>query len=116
MKLIGALNSSTRTADQTESARFWAGAASSVWNRAAASACRRRRLDLCENARLFALLNMATADAIFACWESKYYFEFWRPIHAIRLADTDWNPLTAADPARVPLIVTPPYPEYYSGH
>jgi hypothetical protein len=73
-------------------------------------------LNLYENARLFVLLNLATADAIFSAWDAKYYFELWRPIHAIQLADTDGNPRTTADPAWLPLIVTPPYPEYDSGH
>ena len=116
VKRVGAVHSVSRTADQTESARFWAGAGSSVWNRAAASASRQRNFNLSENARLFALLNMATADAIFAAWDAKYHFELWRPIHAIRLADTDSNPSTIADPQWVPLIATPNYPEYDSGH
>jgi hypothetical protein len=116
VKLVGSLNSPFRSDDQTESARFWAGAAASAWNRAAVSASERRGLSLSENARLFALLNIAAFDAIITCWESKYYFGLWRPIHAIRLADTDLNPLTVADPTWTPLIVTPPYPEYDSGH
>ena len=116
VKRVGAVDSVSRTADQTESARFWAGAGSSVWNWAAASASRQRIFNLSENARLFALLNMATADTIFATWDAKYHFELWRPIHAIRLADTDSNPRTIADPQWVPLIATSNYPEYDSGH
>lgn len=113
---VGALVSATRTADQTESARFWAGTAASFWNRAAVTASQNRHLTLSENARLFALLNIAQADALIACWDSKLWFNFWRPITAIRLADTDGNPGTTADAAWLPLINTPPYPEYYSGH
>jgi hypothetical protein len=113
---VGALVSDTRTADQTESARFWAGAAASIWNRAAVSVARERNTTLSQNARLFALLNIAAADAIIATWDAKYYFEFWRPITAIRLASTDGNPATIEQSNWVPLIVTPPYPEYPSGH
>jgi hypothetical protein len=117
VKRVGAIGSVYRTADQTESARFWAMSnPGSIWNRAAASASLRRHLNLSDNARLFALLNIAAADAIFTCWDSKYYFSFWRPVTAIRLAGTDPNPRTSADSAWVPLIVTPPYPDYYSGH
>ena len=113
---VGAINSSTRTADQTEAARFWAGTANSFWNRAAASASRAHHLTLSENARLFAVLNVAQADAIISCWDSKYYFVFWRPITAIREANTDSNPDTTADPAWTPLLITPNYPDYDSGH
>lgn len=116
VKLVGELSSAARTADQTESARFWAGTAASVWNRAAATAARRRHTTLSENARLFALLNIATADAVIACWDNKYFFEFWRPITAIRLASTDGNPLTIEQADWTPLVATPPYPEYDSGH
>jgi hypothetical protein len=113
---VGSLNSVTRTADQTLAARFWAATANSFWNRAAADASRAHHLTLSENARLFALLNIAEADAIISCWDSKYFFVFWRPITAIQLADTDGNPATVADPTWTPLLVTPNYPEYDSGH
>jgi hypothetical protein len=116
VKLVGAQASAVRTADQTESARFWAGAAASVWNRAAATAARRRHTTLSANARLFALLNAAAADAIIASWDNKYFFEFWRPITAIRLAGSDGNSLTIEQADWTPLVPTPPYPEYDSGH
>jgi hypothetical protein len=116
-KKVGEIDSIYRTADQTEAARFWAlSNPGSVWNRAAQSASLKRHLNLSENARLFALLNVATVDAILTCWDSKYFYSAWRPVTAIRLADTDLNPRTSADSQWVPLIVTPPYPEYYSGH
>lgn len=105
-----------RTADQTQSARFWAGTALSFWNRAAVTASLDRHLTLSENARLFALLNVAVADTIISAWDAKYFFELWRPITAIRLADTDGNPATIEQLGWRPLIVTPPYPEYDSGH
>jgi hypothetical protein len=116
VKLVGERVSAARTADQTESARFWAGTALSFWNRAAATAALQRHTTLSENERLFALLNVAVADAVIAAWDSKYYFELWRPITAIRLASTDGNDATIEQSDWTPLIVTPPYPEYYSGH
>jgi membrane-associated phospholipid phosphatase len=69
-----------------------------------------------ENARLFALVNIASADAVIACWDAKYTYVFWRPITAIPLAGTDGNPATAEDQAWTPLLVTPGFPEYPSGH
>jgi hypothetical protein len=113
---LGSATSMTRTADQTEAARFWFGTAPAFWNRAAVTAARARNLTLSEDARLFAVLTVAQADAIISCWDSKYFFELWRPITAIRLADTDGNPATMADPTWTPLLATPPYPEYDSGH
>ena len=113
---IGAQAAGHRTAAQTQSARFWGGAASSVWNRAAANAARARDTTLSQNARLFALLNASAADAIMVGWESKRFFELWRPITAIRLADTDGNSLTIADSTWTPLLTTPPYSDYLSGN
>ena len=116
VKEDGEATSTTRTIDQTESARFWGGTALSFWNRAAATAAQQRRITLSENARLFALLNVAVADSAIAAWDAKYHFELWRPITAIRLASTDGNPETIEQSTWTPLLVTPPYPEYYSGH
>jgi hypothetical protein len=116
VKLVGEAASAARTPDQTQSARFWAATALTFWNRAADSAAQERHLTLSENARLFAVLNVAVADAIIAAWDSKYSFELWRPITAIRLADTDGNPATTEQLDWKPLITTPNYPEYYSGH
>ena len=97
VKLVGEAVTLARTADQTVAARFWAGTAAGFWNRAAAAASRERHLTLSDNARLFALLNVAIADAVISCWDAEYFFEFWRPITAIREANTDGNPAT--DPA-----------------
>jgi hypothetical protein len=69
-----------------------------------------------ENARLFALLNMTGADAYIACWEAKLRYNYVRPVTAIRSADGAGNPAISADPAWEPLVVTPPHPEYPSGH
>jgi len=69
-----------------------------------------------ENARLFALLNLAMADAAICAWDAKLTYAFWRPVTAIRAADSDDNPGTTADPGWSSLIVTPPFPDYVSGH
>ena len=116
VKLVGEAGSLARTADQTVAVRFWAGTAAAFWNRAAAAASRERHLTLSDNARLFALLNVAITDAVISCWDAKYFFEFWRPITAIRLADTDGNPDTNPQPNWTPLLTTPNYPDYDSGH
>jgi hypothetical protein len=116
VKDVGRLISMTRTADQTEIARFWNGNTPVGWNRIALSVSEVSDLSLSENSRLFALLNVAMADAVIACWETKYYYSFWRPITAIRLADTDGNPGTTEDPSWTPLLTTPGHPDYLSGH
>jgi len=116
VKRVGEAVTTERTADQTQSARFWAGTAPTFWNRTAVAAAEQRDTSLSENARLFALMNMAIADSVFTTWEAKYHFLFWRPIHAITLASTDGNDLTIEQPGWTPLIATPAYPEYSSGH
>ena len=71
---------------------------------------------LVQDARLFASLHLAEADAVFAIWDAKYTYDFWRPVTAIQDADTDGNPDTAADPTWTPLLATPNHPSYVSGH
>lgn len=121
VKEIGKSDSLTRTPDQTAIAKFWANGAGTFtppghWNQIAedASALTGNSLEDC--ARLFALLNIALADAAIVCWDSKYQYNFWRPITAIGQADKDNNPNTTADPQWQPLLTTPPFPEYMSGH
>src|SRR5215203_845343 len=116
VKDIGSLTSVTRTADQTQIARFWNGNTPVGWNRIAVSVSQERELSLSQNSRLLALLNVAMADAVIACWEAKYHYSFWRPISAIRLADTDGNPGTTQDASWSSLITTPAHPDYPSGH
>ena len=121
VKTVGALNSATRTAEQTQIARFWlesAGTAGAAghWNRIAQTVSVARGLSVAEEARLFAVLNMAEMDAGVACWDGKYTYNYWRPITGIRAADTDGNGDTAADPAWSPLLATPAHPSYASGH
>lgn len=116
-RTMGSAASTLRSDDETLAVRFWAaGTGVSLWNRLAAALSQERSFDLSRNARLFAQLNLAIADATIACWEAKYHYVFWRPVTAIPLADTDGNAATEADPAWSPLLVTPAHPEYPSGH
>jgi len=114
-KSLGSASSSTRTAEQTLIANYWAGNSSISWNRVASSLAIARHTTLSENARLFALMNLAMADASIAGWDSKLHFMSWRPVTAIPLADS-LNPDTVADPNWQPLLVTPRHPEYVSAH
>ncbi len=116
VKSLGAINSVTRTAYQTETALFWAENSQITWNHIAQSAAVTRQNSLAENARLFAFLNIAGADTAIAVFDSKYTYDFWRPIAAIRAADTDGNPDTVPDPTWTPLLVTPAHPDYTSQH
>ncbi len=116
-KYMGSLTTTLRTPDETAYAQFWATSTPIYnWNGVALSLGAQRPMTLLENARLFAELNVAMADAAIAIWDAKYHFVTWRPITAITLADTDDNPLTAADPSWVPLVVTPAHPEYPAAH
>jgi hypothetical protein len=116
IKEIGNLTSGTRTQDQTDLARFWVSTAPQVWNPAARQVAIAQGLTLSQNARAFALLNVAGADAFIASWDAKFANNQWRPMTAIRAADSDGNPETIADPSWTPLLVTPPFPDYIAGH
>jgi hypothetical protein len=105
-----------RTAEQTQIGLFWLESSPLAWNRLARSVSAGRGLDLWENARLFALLNMAMADGYIGSWDAKYHYLFWRPVTAIHTADSDGNPRTEADAAWTPLQPTYPIPDYDSGH
>jgi hypothetical protein len=114
---MGSLSSSIRTADQTLAAQFWnASTPAYFWDTVAVAQGAQRHYTLSENAHLLALLNISMADAGIACWEAKYHYVFWRPVTAIPLADTDGNTDTTADPSWMPLLTTPAFPEYPSGH
>src|SRR4029450_5475877 len=102
-KRLGSVDSSDRTAEQTEIALCGAEPALPVWNGVGRAGSAQRHTGLVENARLFALLNLAMVDATIACWDSKYTYRFWRPVTAIPLADTDGNDETEGDPAWTPL-------------
>jgi hypothetical protein len=126
VKEIGALSSSTRTADQTTAAIFWQFAPIALWNRLARDLSAEHGVAVADEARLLAMINLAGTDAAIGCWNDKYYWNFWRPRAAIREADTDGNPATVADPAweslfhpstaTTPPIATPPFPDHPSGH
>ncbi len=118
---FGGREKSLRNAEQTEIARFWAYGPGTVtppghWNQVAREVARTRKDSLIDRARQFALLNIAMADAAIVSWDCKYVMGYWRPITAIQLANTDGNIFTQADRKWMPLIETPPFPEYSSGH
>jgi hypothetical protein len=127
VKALGSLTSTTRTADQTEAAIFWQDHGPAIWNRVLQSLGERPDMTMAENARLFAMAELATADAAIGCWNNKYYWNFWRPITAIREGENDGNPATAGDPTWTPLfdptvpvsgakLVTPGFPDHPAGH
>jgi PAP2 superfamily len=113
VKELGAAVGSTRTEEQTEIARFWADGGGTEtppghWNSIAQIIAAAQGNTLEENARLFALLNIAMADAAICAWDAKYEFHFWRPVTAIAFAEPELNWMS--------FIVTPPFPDYVSGH
>jgi hypothetical protein len=122
VKLIGRSDSGTRSGDQTSIARLWAGIATtgsgtatnfmSIWNNVARDAARTRGLSLVETARVFALMNVSVHDSLQTAQTSKFVYGLWRPVTAVRQADTDLNPATDPDAAWLPLLTTPPYPSY----
>jgi len=125
VKAIGSRNSTVRTAEQTRIAFFWANDVNGTYkppghlNVITQVVSHDRGLSMIENARLFALINLAMGDAAVVAWDAKYdtNIDLWRPISAIRLADTDGNARTVADPNWEPLNpFTPPFPAYVSGH
>ncbi len=117
IKELGSRTSAKRTAGQTEAARFWTMIGVPAWNPLVRSfAASSKTRSLIDNARLFALANMAATDAFVAVFDAKYAFNFWRPITAIRNGDSDGNDATAADPAWLPLVDTPMHPEYPCAH
>lgn len=116
VKTMGDKNSKTRSADQTDYALFWYEFSEAGWNRVARTVAADRKLDLLTTARLFALVDVAMADAYTAGWDSKFHYNFWRPLTAIRGAETDGNNTTTADAAWEPLLPTPPVQDYPSTH
>jgi hypothetical protein len=113
VKELGAAVGSTRTEEQTQIALFWADGAGTEtppghWNSIAQIIAAAHSNTLEENARLFALLNIAMADAAICAWDAKYMFHFWRPVTAIAFAEPELHWMS--------FIVTPPFPDYVSGH
>jgi hypothetical protein len=116
VKRLGSNASAERSNEQTAIAIHWAGSEVPPLNSVARVASAAKALSLVDNARLFALLNMAMADTLIAGFEAKYHFNFWRPITAIRNAGSANNAAIAADPTWEPLLVTPSHQEYPSAH
>ena len=97
IKSLGTTNSTTATADEALTGRFWNGAIQNYWNEIAQTAALDRDLTIEQSPRLFALLNLALADGVIAFYDAKYTYNFWRPVTAIRAADSDNNPDTMTD-------------------
>jgi membrane-associated phospholipid phosphatase len=121
VRLLGRVDSPLRTSEQTQIALFWADGGGTAtppghWVVIAQGVSSSQHLTLIQNARLFALVGMAVADASLVAWDAKYHYLDWRPITGIRNADTDGNPNTPQDTTWSPLIATPPFPSYISGH
>jgi PAP2 superfamily len=117
IKSLGIVNSSTATADEALTGKFWNGAIQNYWNEIAQTASLAHSLTTAQNARLFALLNLSFADDVIAFYDAKYTYNFWRPVTAIRAGDTDNNPETLADPNWLPEVgKTAPDPSYPGAH
>jgi hypothetical protein len=116
VKKLGRLDSPYRTEEQTRTALFWTDHDIPQWNRNLLRLAAQRNLGPVRTARLLAMAHVAGGDAMIACFEAKYQYLNWRPVHAIPRADTDGNPLTEPDPTWQPLRPTPNHPEYPSAH
>jgi hypothetical protein len=117
VKSLGVVDSKTATEDQALTGRFWAAPIQNYWNEIAQTASVAHHLTTARSARLFALLNLSLADAVIAFYDAKYAYNFWRPVTAIRAADTDLNPETEPDPNWLPQAGnTPPDPSYPGAH
>jgi hypothetical protein len=117
VKKIGDLNSTSRSQGRTDVARFYGVTEPiPIYNPAARQVSQAQGKSLSENARIFALVNIAIFDAAVAVFETKYFYNFWRPVTAIRGGDKDRNRKTDPDPNWMPLVETLPFPSYPSGH
>jgi len=116
VKSLGQNTSTTRTPDQTVIGKFWAGPIWNTWNEIAENAALAHHTNLETTARLFAVLNLSFADSTIAFYDAKYHYQLWRPITAIRAANTAGNPAVVGDPTWTPLAPTAPDPSYPSAH
>src|SRR5262249_39657103 len=116
VKAFGALNGSVRTPDQTATGLFYLVNPRIQGNRNDSLLAAAHGLSIADSARFHAQAYASIADSLIACWDSKYYYNFWRPVTAIRNADSDGNSQTEADPSWLPLGVTPAHPEYPAAH
>lgn len=115
VKTLGRATESGRTPEQTDLALFWTANPISTWYDALRTIAENNIADVGDTARVFALASLSAADAQMTVYESKYHFNFWRPITAIWEGDNDGNPSTVGEPDWTPFVITPPYPEYSSG-
>jgi membrane-associated phospholipid phosphatase len=116
VKSLGQNTSTTRTADETVAAKFWAGPIWNTWNEIADSAALEHHTNLETTARLFAVLNLTFADGVIAFYDAKYHYAIWRPVTAIRAGDSIGNPAIVGDPTWTPLATTPADPSYPGAH
>jgi hypothetical protein len=116
VKSLGQNTSTTRTPEQTVIGKFWAGPIWNTWNEIAENAAIAHHTNLETTARLFAVLNLSFADSTIAFYDAKYHYQLWRPVTAIREANTDGNPATTGDPNWTPLAVTALDPSYPGAH
>jgi hypothetical protein len=116
VKDLGRADSSVRSAEQTSVARFWTDHDVPQWNRNLLRLAEARGLTAIETARMLAMAHVAGGDAMVGCFDAKYHYLSWRPVHAIQRADTDDNAHTVPDPTWQPLLPTPNHPEYPSAH
>jgi hypothetical protein len=116
VKGIGELNSTVRTEEQSQIARFWYEDSPIGWNRIANTVLGEQNVELWKSARILALTNFAMADGFIAGFEAKYHFRFWRPVTAIRAAASDGNRFTSPDEDWSSYLITPPVPDYPSTH
>ena len=116
VKAVGSASSTTRTVEQTETARFWYDIAVKEWNLVAQQGLTDRSAGEWRAARTLAVLNISLADTVIATFDTKFHYNYWRPLTAIRAGDNDGNSATQGDIDWEPLCVTPPFPEYTSTH
>jgi hypothetical protein len=116
VKKLGRADSTVRTEEQTNIALFWTDHDIPQWNRNLVRLATQRGLGPVQTARMLAMAHVAGSDAMIACFDAKYHYLSWRPLHAIQRADTDGNPHTRPDPTWQPLRATPNHPEYPSAH
>lgn len=115
VKAIGGADSTVRTPDQTEAAKWWHDRRLTEWA-IKRQLAQTQHLSTLQTARMFAMADIANADSLIACFNEKRYWSFWRPVTAVQEAGHDGNPATTGDPTWMPLLVTPPFPDYTSGH
>jgi hypothetical protein len=116
IKMLGRKDSTARSPDQTEAARFWLNIGGDVYYPLVHAVAAAKKLDLLDTARLFALVSVTRADGLTAVFEAKYHYNFWRPVTAIRNGDIDDNAATERDASWVPIADTPMHPEYPCAH